>query len=329
VAGGWIKLENATIDKPEIILLAKSLGVSHADAVLSFLRLFIWADMNVADGVVRHLSALDVDTASRALPGTCEALASDCIGWLSIKADGVHFSNWDRHNGTNAKRRAQDAERKAKERASSEKCHAAKRTKLGPEKSREDKTSPTPKPPPDEWRVVVAKLKAFGLVLAEAAVNEADVKGFTPWQILDWLAWLTDPTRNGDYGPGTILERIRTPGSLEWSVDYGWPPPSKEAASARREESVTRHAENQRRQQAEQESKAKQLRIEIEAPLEAAHGKKLDSLSDDELNELVGDAPKLATPLKRFGRSSPLVRPELLSMLAARDGPPPVDRQSA
>ena len=122
MAGDWIKLEKATVDKPEVAILAKSLGVSHGDAFLSFVRVFIWADTNVSTGVVPHLSLSDVDTLSRALPGTCAALAAPAIGWLSERDGAVCFSKWDRHNGSSAKQRALDTEKKRLSRSGPPKC---------------------------------------------------------------------------------------------------------------------------------------------------------------------------------------------------------------
>ena len=157
MAGDWIKLEKATVDKPEIAILAKALQVSHGEAFLSVVRVFIWADGNVSDGVVPYLSPADVDTLSRALPGTCEALASPSIGWLSVRDNAVHFSNWDRHNGASAKQRALDNEKKRRSRTRPPKrppkcppiCPDANGTNQGPEKRREEKKEEYKEEPPN------------------------------------------------------------------------------------------------------------------------------------------------------------------------------------
>ena len=175
---------------------------------------------------------------------------------------------------------------------------------------------------------MVEGLENFGLIRAEAAVEEAAANGFTPQQILDWLTWLNDPSRKGDCGPGTILDRIRTSGAAGWKVDHGWPPPNKEAAAVRREHAIDQQAKSQRQKNAEHEEKLRHQRAEQNA-LEAAHGGTLDSLSDDELAELVGADAVLKSSLQRFGRTSNLVRPQLLTMLAARDGPPLAVRRPA
>ena len=69
----WIKLEHTTPDKPEVALLARLLGVSHEMAFLNLVRVLIWADANVADGDVPHLSLEDGDTLARVTSGTFAA----------------------------------------------------------------------------------------------------------------------------------------------------------------------------------------------------------------------------------------------------------------
>lgn len=140
MAGDWLKLEKATPDKPEMAILAKLLNVSHGEAFLSFLRVFIWADSNVTDGFVPFLSLEDVDTLSRALPGTCAALSNPSIGWLSIMPDAVAFTNWDRHNGNSAKARASMTEKKRRQRKRHLNCPPDKGTNEGTETvTREEK----------------------------------------------------------------------------------------------------------------------------------------------------------------------------------------------
>lgn len=155
MAGDWIKVEKATPDKPEVAILARRLGVSRADAFLSWFRVYCWADHVTASGIVPHLSHDDCDTLSGALPGTCQALAAPEIGWLTADADSMVFSNWDRHNGTSAKRRVYETERKRKQRAASrpvsqvcpEKGGTNNGTKAGPEKRREEKNKKKSNPP--------------------------------------------------------------------------------------------------------------------------------------------------------------------------------------
>lgn len=137
----WLKVEKATPDKPEIVILARQLGISQGEAFLSWFRVYSWADGITNDGRVRFLSCAEADTLSRAHPGTCFALASPEINWLSTKvlkgAQVIVFQRWDRHNSKSAKARALDTENKRKKRGKN--CPDVNRTKTGLEKRRVEK----------------------------------------------------------------------------------------------------------------------------------------------------------------------------------------------
>jgi Holliday junction resolvasome RuvABC DNA-binding subunit len=69
------------------------------------------------------MTAQLIATASNVPVEFCEALASEDIAWLyhvsssNKKPAGMMFSNWKRHNGQSAKKRAQDAQRQRDRRA--------------------------------------------------------------------------------------------------------------------------------------------------------------------------------------------------------------------
>jgi len=145
VAFDWVKLDKTTPDKPEIALLSRLLSISQGDAFLEWARIYIWADGVTEDGFVPFLSLSDGDRLSRCRPGTFKALASQEIGWVIPEGSGFRFANWGRHNGSCAKARALDTEKKRNQRAVSRKCPgkcpAENGTKTGPEKRREEKSS--------------------------------------------------------------------------------------------------------------------------------------------------------------------------------------------
>lgn len=117
MAGDWIKVEEATPDKPEIAILARKLGVSQGDAFLEWFRVYRWAGRSTVHGLVPLLSLSDADMLSGARPGTCAALASADIDWLRCDATGIVFVKWDRHNGKSAKDRALEQEKKRRQRS--------------------------------------------------------------------------------------------------------------------------------------------------------------------------------------------------------------------
>jgi hypothetical protein len=112
----WIKLEHTTPGKPEVLRLARLLGVSHDDAFGKVVRFWIWLDANSVDGHVDALVDADVD-AVVTHPGFARALMT--VGWLVLDevCGCVTVPNFGRHNGESAKKRGQKTKRQAEWRA--------------------------------------------------------------------------------------------------------------------------------------------------------------------------------------------------------------------
>lgn len=109
MAGDWIAFDKTLPQKPEKSRIARSLGISKAEAVLGCLMVWMWADDNTTDGLVDGAAVEDVDYAAR-IPKFGQAMID--AGWLKADGQGLIFSNWDRWNTKSAKRRLRDAERK-------------------------------------------------------------------------------------------------------------------------------------------------------------------------------------------------------------------------
>lgn len=111
MAGDWIKVETTTPDKPEVFAISEVLKI-EPDAVLGkLIRLWVWADQQTYDGAV----AIPDKVVDRLVNQEGFANAMRTTGWLGD--DG--FPNFERHNGTTAKRRADGAKRVAKHRKDS------------------------------------------------------------------------------------------------------------------------------------------------------------------------------------------------------------------
>ncbi len=104
----WIKVETHTPDKAELRQVARLCHCSKADAFLAFFRVFVWLDEQTEDGHVDFFTAADADDIA-GLKGFGEAL--EAVGWVRFSQTGAVVSNWDRHNGESAKKRALKAER--------------------------------------------------------------------------------------------------------------------------------------------------------------------------------------------------------------------------
>lgn len=133
MAGDWIKVEHATLDKPEVLRMAELLGINRNEMLGVLLNYFIWLDRNCSHGSVTHMSRLCLDSVLH-MSGFSACLAD--VGWAEIdeKTGILTIRNWSRHNGTPAKSRALARDRKVAER--SRKSHADSVTR---EEKRRDK----------------------------------------------------------------------------------------------------------------------------------------------------------------------------------------------
>ena len=104
----WLKVGVDTPYKAAIRNMARDCGCSRGDAFLAWFDLYAWLDEQTADGRLETDHA-ELDRKA-GLAGAAASLERS--GWLAF-ADGVcTITNWDEHNGQNAKRRAMDARRK-------------------------------------------------------------------------------------------------------------------------------------------------------------------------------------------------------------------------
>lgn len=115
MAGDWIKVENTTPDKPEVVKMADVLGIDQDAVVGKLVRLWIWADENSIDGNGVSVTDLFID---RLTFQKGFALALRNVGWLTGKNSCLMLPNFDRHNGQTSKDRANTNRRVAKHRAS-------------------------------------------------------------------------------------------------------------------------------------------------------------------------------------------------------------------
>lgn len=112
MAGDWIKVEVATLDKPEVARMAELLGVKRDEMLGMLLRFWTWLDRHTGNGVVTHMSRLSIDDVMHVV-GFGAVLES--VGWgvFDDKAVTLTVPNFERHNGKPAKSRALGNKRKA------------------------------------------------------------------------------------------------------------------------------------------------------------------------------------------------------------------------
>ncbi|GKW21873.1 hypothetical protein PEC302107_36020 [Pectobacterium araliae] len=139
----WIKVEVSTSQKIEVFILSEILDLD-ADSVLGKLvKLWSWADANTVDGHAHSVTKKILDRVV-GCDGFADAMLDTRVNWLKQTESGdLIFPNFDRHNGSGAKKRALAAQRKAiqRQKEEEEKMSRSQRDKneTREEKRREEK----------------------------------------------------------------------------------------------------------------------------------------------------------------------------------------------
>ena len=112
MAGDWIKVQHVTPDKPEVWQIADRLDIDPDAVVGKLIRVWIWADQQTTGGTC-NASSVTKALLDRVAGVTQFCAAMIEAGWLEETETGIEFRNFDRHNGTSAKKRAQGSNRAA------------------------------------------------------------------------------------------------------------------------------------------------------------------------------------------------------------------------
>lgn len=122
MATPWIKMRTDLLEDPRVERMSLILGCTALQVVGGCYLLWSLADKYSVDGAIPHFSGDALDARS-GLPGFSDALRT--VGWLESPESGsedaqggLKVPRFGEHNGQSAKRRAQEATRKSKTRAS-------------------------------------------------------------------------------------------------------------------------------------------------------------------------------------------------------------------
>lgn len=111
MAGDWIKVEQVTQAKPEVLTMAALLNVTDNEILGGLIRFWVWADQQSLNGDALSVTKALIDRVAN-VAGLADAMQT--VGWLVEKEGHLSMVNFDRHNGQTAKRRALTARRNAK-----------------------------------------------------------------------------------------------------------------------------------------------------------------------------------------------------------------------
>lgn len=113
MAGDWIKMRGNLWDDPRVSGICDLIDATEASVIGGLYWLWSTADQHTEDGILPGLTLRAIDRKT-ALPGFGSALVD--IGWVETSEDGITIVRFDEHNGTSAKRRCTEAQRKANSR---------------------------------------------------------------------------------------------------------------------------------------------------------------------------------------------------------------------
>lgn len=218
MAGDWIKMRGNLWDDPRVSKLCDLTDQSEAAIVGALYWLWAAADQHTEDGLMPGLTLRQIDRKT-GVQGFGAALCQ--IGWLEDNPDGVRIVNFEDHNGTSAKRRCTDAQRKANVRNVSASDADKRRTESGQktpnlgareEKRREEEKTeeaPSPKSPrgtalpkdwelPGDWRTWAegARPDVDVLTVADSFRDYWVAKPGKDGRKADWLATWRNWVRN-------------------------------------------------------------------------------------------------------------------------------------
>lgn len=115
MAGDWIKIEHGLLNKPEVMLLADALDVSHFEAVGHLIAFWLWVDLNMSPSCPQVKGTKKGLDRVAGMDGFADALIS--VGWLDIESDMISIPGYEVHLSKSAKERAKGQKKKASQRS--------------------------------------------------------------------------------------------------------------------------------------------------------------------------------------------------------------------
>lgn len=114
MAGDWIKMRDNLWDDPRVSKIVDMTDSSEAAVIGALYWLWAMADQHTENGILPGLTLRSIDRKT-SVPGFAEALCA--IEWLADHPDGVRIIDFEKHNGSSAKKRCQTAKRVANSRS--------------------------------------------------------------------------------------------------------------------------------------------------------------------------------------------------------------------
>lgn len=113
MAGDWIKMRVDLHTHPKVVRMSSALNADRLRVVGGLHAVWCLFDAHSEDGSLEGYSPAVVDDLI-GFSGFSEAMVK--VGWLQVEQESVALPRFDDHNGSSAKRRAMESDRKRKDR---------------------------------------------------------------------------------------------------------------------------------------------------------------------------------------------------------------------
>lgn len=148
MAGDWIKVRTVLPNDGRLKIAAKKCHASSVTVLGALVTLWCLADSQAdAEGVLVGYDKEDIDQLVR-VPGFCDSLPAD---WIDLSSEWVKLPEYEEHNGSTAKSRAQSTKRKRHSRGVTDVPNESRserdKSVTREEKRREEKKEPIKKKP--------------------------------------------------------------------------------------------------------------------------------------------------------------------------------------
>jgi hypothetical protein len=178
VADDWIKVRSALPTDGRVKVVSRTCHATTVTVFGALVTLWCLGDTHANDeGLLHGYTAEDID-ALVGIPGFCDALPAD---WIDISGEWVKLPDYQEHNGTTAKARAQATKRKRRERTVTLESRSHRDTSVTrEEKRREEKKEQKTAPSVDLFPGVNPQVVADFLAMRKsqrAAVTATAVSG--------------------------------------------------------------------------------------------------------------------------------------------------------
>lgn len=115
MAGDWIKIRHALPRSGVVVRIMSACKADRLRTLGGLVSALLLFDEQTEDGILPGYTVEIFDEVI-GFPGLGAALCDEKVGWMIKTDEGLILTDWEKHNGTSAKRRVLDTERKRNKR---------------------------------------------------------------------------------------------------------------------------------------------------------------------------------------------------------------------